>query len=377
MIIFFALLSAVVSCGLSYLLLRTSRKKHFALAIPRERDIHSSPTPKLGGVAIAVSFLLLVLILASFAPDQYRNFGFPFAFWGISIDKRLLGIILAVVILSAVMLKDDLKDIRPIYKLAAQIAAALILIAAGVGITYINNPFGNSIQLDQIALPVTIGETSYRLILYADLFFVAWTILLTNATNFIDGLDGLATSLAIISGAVIAGLALRMNDFATATLAGIWAGAMIGFLPFNLPYGKKPARMFLGDTGSQFLGLMLAILTVISGGKLATIMLVFGVVILNALYVVAKRILQGKNPFTSPDNSHIHHRFLQAGFSKIATLAIICTISATFGFCALIFDGKTKIITLGILAIISLIGFIALDLKIHKKTSLQPSINKR
>lgn len=367
MIIFFALLSAVVSCGLSYLLLRTSLKKHFALATPRERDIHSSPTPKLGGVAIVVSFLLLVLILASFAPDQYRNFGFPFAFWGISIDKRLLGIILAVVVLSAVMLKDDLKDIKPIYKLAAQIAAALILIAAGVGITYINNPFGNSIRLDQIALPVSIGNATYRFILYADLFFILWTILLTNATNFIDGLDGLATSLAIISGAIIAGLALKMGDYATAMLSGIWIGSMVGFLSFNLPRKNRGAAMFLGDTGSQFLGLMLAILTVISGGKLATILLVFGIVILDALYVVIKRIYQGKNPLTSPDKSHLHHRFLQAGFSKTATLVTISAFSAAFGITALIFEGRVKIIMIAVFCVISLIGFYALDLKIKQK----------
>lgn len=367
MTILFSLFALVLSYALSSYLLRYALKNKIALANPRERDIHTSPTPRLGGLAIVASTLVTLLLLASFAPDQYRNFGFPFAFWGISIDKRLLGIIIATIVLSVVMLKDDLKGVKPTWKLLSQIAAALILIAAGVGITYLNNPFGSALRLDSISLPLQISTSTYRIILYADLFFILWTVLLTNATNFIDGLDGLATSLAIISGAVITGLSLKVSDFATATLSAIWVGAMVGFLPFNISFYRKPARMFLGDTGSQFLGLMLAILTVISGGKLATIILVFGIVILDALYVIAKRLRRGKNPFTTADTTHLHHRFIQAGFSRIATLTTICLISAAFGFSALIFEGQTKIIMIGVLAAISILIFIALDLKIANK----------
>jgi len=369
MIIAFSLCALVLSYGLSAFLLQYAKKNKVALADPRERDLHTSPTPRLGGLAIVISVLLTLTLLASFAPDQYRNFGFPFAFLGISIDKRLLGIIIATIALGAVMLRDDIRGVKPTWKLLTQIVSALVLIAAGVGITYLNNPFGDALRLDALSLPLQIGEATYRVLLYADLFFVIWTVLLTNATNFIDGLDGLATSLAIIAGAVTAGLALKMNDYATAALCGIWIGAMIGFLPFNIPYGKKSARMFLGDTGSQFTGLMLAILTVISGGKLATILLVFGIVILDALYVIAKRIFRGKNPFTTTDKTHLHHRFLQAGFSKTATLLIICAISAAFGFSALALNGQAKIVMIGVLAVISLLIFVALDLKI-KKTNL-------
>lgn len=367
MIIAFSLFALILSYGLSTYLLQYAKKNKIALATPRDRDLHVSPTPRLGGLAIVASTLITLILLASFAPDQYRNFGFPFAFLGISIDKRLLGIIIAAITLAAVMLKDDVKGVKPTWKLLAQIFSALILIAAGVGITYLNNPFGSALRMDGLALPLQIGASTYRILLYADLFFVLWTVILTNATNFIDGLDGLASSLAIISGAVITGLSLKMGDYATAALAGIWVGAMIGFLPFNISIGQKPARMFLGDTGSQFIGLMLAVLAVISGGKLATILLVFGIVILDAFYVVSKRILRGKNPFTTADKTHLHHRFLEAGFSRLATLGIICAISAAFGFSALIFSGQAKIIMIGVLAIISLLIFVLLDLKIKKK----------
>ncbi|OQA53429.1 MAG: putative undecaprenyl-phosphate N-acetylglucosaminyl 1-phosphate transferase [candidate division WS2 bacterium ADurb.Bin280] len=362
----FALIAFALSVASSFYLRKFSLEKKIALSVPRKRDVHQKPTPRLGGLAIIASTLITLLLLASFAGDQYRNFGFPFALGGISIDKRLLGIIIASIVLGAVMLRDDIRGVRPSYKLLSQILAALILIATGIGLTYLNNPFGPTIRLDQLAIPVEIADATYRIILFADLFFILWTVLLTNATNFIDGLDGLATTLSIIAGATICAISFSMNDYATATLALIWVGAMLGFLPFNLPFGKGGAMMFLGDTGSQFLGLMLSILTVISGGKLATVMLVFGIVILDALYVIAKRIARRQNPFTTADTTHLHHRFLKAGFSKTATLLIICAISASFGFSALIFEGQSKIVMIGALAILSLALFIGLDLKIKK-----------
>lgn len=366
----FALIALALSVAFSFYLRKLSLEKKVAISVPRERDVHQSPTPRLGGLAIVASTLITLILLAFFASDQYRNFGFPFALGGISIDKRLLGIIVASIVLGAVMLRDDIKGLGASWKLICQIFVALILISAGIGVTYLNNPFGMTIRLDQVALPVEIFDTTYRVIIFADLFFVLWTILLTNATNFIDGLDGLATTLSIIAGATISVISFSMNDFATATLALVWVGAMLGFLPFNLPLGKSEAKMFLGDTGSQFLGLMLAILTVISGGKLATVLLVFGIVILDALYVIAKRIIRKQNPFTTADTTHLHHRFLKAGFSKTATLLIISTISACFGFSALIFEDELKILMIGVLAVLSLALFIVLDLKIKKQETI-------
>lgn len=365
MIFALPLFALALSYGLTWFLRGYALKNKLALSTPRDRDLHASPTPRLGGLAIVASTLISLLLLASFADEPYRNFGFPFAIMGISIDKRLLGIIIATIALSLVMLKDDLRGVKPTWKLLAQVASAMILISAGVGITYLNNPFGNTIRLDGIAFPIQVGNAVYQIVLLADLFFIFWTVLLTNATNFIDGLDGLASSLSIIAGAIIAGLSIQMNDFATASLALIWAGAMVGFLPFNISKDGQGAKMFLGDTGSQFFGLMLAILTVISGGKLATILLVFGIVILDAIYVVAKRLYRGKNPFVTADRTHLHHRFLEAGFSKTSTLAIICSISLAFGLSALFFKDEVKIIMLAVLATLSLTLFIALDLKIR------------
>jgi len=330
-----------------------------ALQAPRARDLHTKLVSRIGGVAIVASFLLIILMIRLIAPSWASDFGFPFAFLGISFDKRLLGIILAVLLLSAVMFKDDLRGVSPYLKLAAQIGAALILIGAGVGLTYLNNPFGLTIYLDQIMIPLKIGADIYHLVFWADLFFLLWVVLLTNATNFIDGLDGLASSLALITGVILTLLAVKIGQPATALLSAVFASAVAGFLPYNLP----PAKVFLGDTGSMFIGLMLAVLTVISGGKLATILLVFGLVILDALYVIVTRLIRRQNPLTHPDQTHLHHRFLAAGFTARQTLLIITTISLLFGLAGLLTGGQLKIILVVALAVVCLALFIYLDLK--------------
>jgi UDP-GlcNAc:undecaprenyl-phosphate GlcNAc-1-phosphate transferase len=358
MIYFGAVSAALVSFILTWWLRSYSLKRKVGLAPIRERDLHQKPIPRIGGVAVVISFLVVMVVLAALTAKSNTDFGFPFAIFGLSIDKRLLGIILATIFLSGIMLIDDLKGLKPFTKLAVQGVSALILIASGIGITYINNPFGLVIILDSIKIPVQIGASVYHIVFWADLLFMVWFFLLTNATNFIDGLDGLATTLAAIAAITLLFVSRGVGQNATALMSAVFAGALIGFLPFNLPR----AKIFLGDTGSMFIGLMLAVLTIISGGKLATVLLVFGLVIIDALYVIAKRIIRGKNPFSTADQTHLHHRFLQAGFSPASTLIIISVISVFFALAALMTANKMKIFTIGILAVFSIVLFITLDL---------------
>ncbi|MCX6810099.1 MAG: MraY family glycosyltransferase [Candidatus Berkelbacteria bacterium] len=355
----FAIIAAVASFLLNWFIRSWAIKKNVGMQAPRERDLHQKPIPRLGGVSIVIVFLVMMILAAAILPKSATDFGFPFAILGVSIDKRLLGILLATVLLSSVMLFDDLKGVKPVYKLISQIAAALVLIVSGVGITYLNNPFGLAIQLDTIKISLNIAGITYHFILWADLLLILWVVLLTNATNFIDGLDGLATSLAGIAGLILVFLGLRMGQNAAALLSAVFVGVIVGFFPLN----KPPAKMFLGDTGSMFLGLMLAGLTVISGGKFATILLVFGLVIIDAIYVILKRLFRGQNPLTTPDQNHLHHRFLQAGISPRMALVIISLISLAFGLAGLVSSGKIKIELIGVLVIFSFILFAFLDLK--------------
>ena len=191
---------------------------------------------------------------------------------------------------------------------------------------------------------------------------IVWVLLLTNATNFIDGLDGLAGSLSFVAAAILSLMSFQMGQNATGTLAAVFAGSIFGFLFFNLP----PAKIFLGDTGSMFLGLILATLTFITGGKLATVFMVFALVIIDAIYVIAKRLLKGQNPLTTADQTHLHHRFIKAGLSHQSALSIIILFSLAFGLSALFLEPKTKLITLGILTVLTLLMFISLDLKNKK-----------
>ena len=387
MVLALAVVSAVLSFVLALIIRRYSLKNKVALQAPREgRDIHVKATSRLGGAAIVLSFLIIMIVLVAIYHDKGPvDLGFPFKIFGVAIDKRLLGIILATVFLSAVMLRDDFKGIAPYWKLLAQIFAAVLLILTGVGITYLNNPFGLAIPLDTVKIPIQIGADIFNFVLWADLFFIAWVVLLTNATNFIDGLDGLAASLSAVAGIILVFLSLKMGQDATALLAAVFAGVIIGLLPLNLPLnaprslamparsfqrrwgGGGAAKIFLGDTGSMFLGLMLAILTVISGGKLATVLLVFGLVIIDALYVVLKRLIKGKNPLTTPDQSHLHHRFLRAGFTPTMSLISITLLSLSFGLAGLLTAGKLKIILIAVLALFSLVLFTLLDLVGKKK----------
>jgi UDP-GlcNAc:undecaprenyl-phosphate GlcNAc-1-phosphate transferase len=309
-------ISTAISVIVSFVLFKLASKYKLALQQPRKRDLHQKPISRLGGLAVVISFFLSLAVVFLLIPGVHADFGFPFAVLGLSIDKRLLGIIIAVIFLSAFMLIDDIKGLPAYTKLAVQILTALILIAAGVGIAYLNNPFGLAIRLDSISWPIHLGADVYHFVFFADMFFIVWFLLFTNATNFIDGLDGLAGSLAFVGAVILGMMSFQVGQISTAILSSVLAGSILGFLFFNLP----PAKIFLGDTGSMFLGMMLAVISVITGGKLATVFAVFALVIIDAIYVIIKRILRGKNPLTTPDQTHLHHRFLKPGFSRQSTL---------------------------------------------------------
>lgn len=360
-----AILSALISYGACRYLIKVLKAKKIAIQAPRDRDVHTSPTPRLGGVGIFAGFFI-TLIIVMLVLGRAFDFGFPYAIFGLSIDKRLLGIVLSSLLIVGVMSIDDIKGLNPFVKLTTQIIAAIILILAGVGLTYVNNPLGLAIPLDSYKIPFQIAGNTFHFVVIADLLFVAWIILLTNATNFIDGLDGLAGSLTLIASVILTFVSLSVGQTSTAILSAIFAGAILGFLFLNFP--RREAKIFLGDSGSMFLGLILATISVITGGKLATVALVYGLVIIDALYVIVKRLLTGKNPFTTADQSHLHHRFLKAGFTKVQTLITICSLSILFGLSALLLTPRDKVIAIMVLTIVSIGIFIFLDLYNKRKS---------
>lgn len=306
----------LVALAGSVILTPLVRKAALTLGVvsqPGGRHIHATPTPKLGGLAIVGSFLLVVIGILLTDPTRLQFV--QEQFWGI--DKNLFGVLLGGLILVGTGVIDDRYDLNPWLKLALQAVASLCVVAFGVEIHWLSNPLGGN--------NIILGALTYLLV-------PIWLLLMINTVNLFDGLDGLASGLTAIACGAMVFLSLEpvVNQPATALLAAILAGAILGFLPYNW----HPAKIFLGDTGSMFLGYMVGVFAIISGAKFATAALVLGIPILDACWVFVRRILSGQSPMKA-DKLHLHHRFLKAGFSVRATVLILYAIAALFGMIAL------------------------------------------
>jgi len=267
--------------------------------IPNERKIHSEATPRLGGLGIFLSFLICFYLLGEFNPIT-------------------LSLIAASTIIIIAGICDDIRNIRPRYKLLAQIAAATVVI------------FYGNITFD------------FNAPLYVEIIITyIWIIGVTNAVNLIDGMDGLASGLALI-GFVALGVAasLQGNVYFT-TLCFVMVGSILGFLRFNLP----PAVIFMGDTGSLFLGFTISVFSLIISYKSGTIFSVLvpamfvSIPVFDTFLAISRRLRRCKHPF-SPDKEHLHHRLLELHFTSNQTLLIFYFLSALLGAVAVIFNNK-------------------------------------
>lgn len=329
-------LSFIISFILTKFVRDFAVKRKLAMGEPRERDIHTKPTPRLGGVAIFISFWLLVIGYWLLVPNKVD---FDVANLG-PIDKNLLGLLLGSLIIIIVGIYDDLKGLSASKKLFWQIIAALIVVVLGIKIHWFSNPLGG--------LAIEIGNWSY-------LFIPLWIVLMINAVNWIDSIDGLASGISGIAAMTLFFLSYKLgfvdaNQKITALLAIILAGSILGFLPANFPL----AKIFLGDSGSMFLGFVLAVLAVISGAKVATAALVLGIAIIDALVVIFLRLIKHQ-PIWRADKNHLAHRFLQAGFNQRQIVVILYIVSLLFGLVALASSAYDKMMAAIILLIILLV----------------------
>lgn len=292
--------------------------RRFALARgvvdkPGGRRIHAKPTARLGGLAVFAAFWLALTIVLIFKPEGLISATNMIG----DIGMNVIGVLAGAIILVLLGIQDDVVGVRPHWKLFWHFAAAFMPVLFGVKIWWLNNPLGGP--------NIVVGDFTYLIV-------PIWIVLIINVVNWLDGLDGLATGVSAIAATILFFLSLApfVNQPATALLAIILAGAALGFLPYNF----NPAKIFLGDSGSQFLGYMLAIFAIISGAKVATAALVLGVPILDAMWVIGRRIISRTSPFKA-DRGHLHHRFLDAGLSQRATVLVYWVISLGFGLAAL------------------------------------------
>lgn len=304
----------------------------------RSRDVHQRNVPRIGGAALILVFWLIVFL------DQ-----------NLVVDKPLFGVLIASALILIFGTWDDFKEINPKIQFAIQIFLAIIIIGAGVSVDYITNPFGGTLRLD--AWRITLFNQQFSVL--GSLLIAAWLVLMMNVVNWLDGLDGLASGVSLIGFLSIFFLSVSelVNQPPIGILAVILVGALIGFLIFNFPR-KKGSLIFLGTSGSMFLGFMLGSLSIFSGSKMATAFLVLGVAILDAFWVIWQR-LKSRVPIYEGDQRHLHHQLLRSGLTKRQILFLYLFICAVFGSLALITGTKGKVIAfLGLCAIMVLIIYV-------------------
>jgi len=331
--------------------------RYSLLDIPSARKVHTRAVPRLGGIAVAVSFIFTILLTCSISVE-YQHVFYP----------KIPGLLAAVTVLCFIGIWDDVRGMRPIGKLIGQVATALILFFADFRVAFFTHPVSGA----ETPLP-------YFLSMLLTLF---WVIGMINAVNLIDGLDGLATGIVCISSFCMLFVGFYLKSPVTMLFFSVVCGSSLGFLYYNFP----PAKIFLGDTGSMFLGLLMAVAGLVGFQfKLATAVTlivpicVMAIPIYDAALAILRRIRKKGSVFVA-DKKHLHHRFLEFGFSQRQIVAGFYLATMYFGIIAFLFvliRNHYALILLVLLAMglfmgIRAIGFIERKIKlIHRLESQQ------
>lgn len=297
-------------------------RKLGAVDTPKDaRRVNKTTMPRLGGLAIIAGFIVsIVYLLIILSVENTINLLED------NNHMKLLGFLIGGVIISVVCFIDDLKDLPPIVKLGVQILAAIIVVAFGLRIENINIPFLYKIGLPNVfSIILTIG----------------WIVGITNAINLIDGLDGLSSGIALISCvSMLIIFALNGSPIIAILLITALAGALSGFLPFNF----NPAKTFMGDSGSNFLGYCLAVISIFGVAKTYTLvvvvapLIVLALPVLDTIVAIVRRIIKGKSikAIMKPDKGHLHHTLLKHGFTQKEAVFIMYGVTAALGLFSIV-----------------------------------------
>ena len=292
-----------------------------AVDVPLDgRRIHKKPIPRIGGVAIYFGFVITSLLFCD-------------------ITNELVTIWIGGGVLVIIGIIDDVVRLNAWIKLIVQLAVSLFAVWNGTVITHVNLG-GGYVSLGALSIPLSI----------------LWIAGLTNAINFIDGLDGLACGVSAISSFSLLVVVLLHGDMMSTLLCAIMLGACLGFLPFN----SNPARIFMGDTGSLFLGFCFAVLSVQGVFKLHAVLAfivpltIFAVPLFDMIFAIVRRLVAGKSPF-APDRGHIHHRLIDMGFTQKESVKILYALCALLGLVA-VFCTETMFENLRVVKSIAIAG---------------------
>lgn len=318
------ILALIIALLASFLL--TPYIKQLAVKIgavdkPDKRKVHTQVMPRLGGLAIYLATMLAIVC-------------------SMPITRDLLGILLGGTWIVIVGVLDDKYSLPARVKLAGQVIAAVILVAFDVKIEWLNNPFGGYFYLEYLSIPFT----------------VFWVISFINVVNLIDGLDGLAAGVSGIASITVLLVAVHQGYFPVATLTAALAGGIIGFIHYNF----NPATIFMGDTGSMFIGYMLAAISIFGAVKsAATIALLvpaiaLGLPIMDTAFAILRRYSNGR-PIFQPDKGHLHHRLLAMGLSQRQAVLLMYGISIVLCLAAFVL-AEANVYVAAVVIVLILVG---------------------
>ncbi len=348
---------------------------------PVEGKIHTVTRPRIGGLGIYAAFVVASLLLyapflqTQVTPNVPQTMELVF---GQSYPKELVIYVLFLIastLIVAVHVYDDIHGLKPLPKIIAQTVAVLILMGPGFhyfhGVLFfgIHNPLPHHALVYSPSLPwyqepeltLFIHTTSTQiepavelLAIPAMLFTWFWFVGMMNSVNFIDGLDGLAAGIVAIAGLFITIISWQLGQYSIAMFAVIFTGAVAGFLPHNW----NPARVIMGDSGSQFLGLGLAVLAVVGGAKFALLLLILGIPILDIAWVMINRIRRGQHPMQrdilplQARQTHLHYRLLFGGLTPRQVCLVLYSATALLGAFALFLPTTYKFLGIAMVVVI-------------------------
>ncbi|MDW4159176.1 MraY family glycosyltransferase [Staphylococcus saprophyticus] len=292
--------SMIVSLILTPIVIKVSHKLGI-VDQPNFRKVHTKPISVLGGTVILLSFLVGIWL------------GHP-------IETEVKPLVIGSVLIYLVGLIDDIYDLKPIMKLLGQVIAALVVVYYGVTIDFISLPIGPMIHFGIFGIPIT----------------VIWIVAITNAINLIDGLDGLASGVSMIALMTIGFIAILQANIFIIMICSVLIGALLGFLFFNF----HPAKIFLGDSGALLVGFIVGFLSLLGFKNITFVSLFFPIVILavpfiDTLFAMIRRVKKGQH-IMQADKSHLHHKFLELGYSHRQTVLLIYSIAILFSLSSII-----------------------------------------
>ena len=306
---------------------------------PAARRVHTKAVPRLGGVAMFLAFAIVSLLFYTPGPNLNAHANELAIYWLLIAGGALMVLVHAY---------DDILGLNPWPKLLAQTIAVIIILGPWIDGTFhgillftFNNPFG--VDHFNPNLPWYREPTLFLVVQNSDIALAAipailltwfWTVGMMNTINWIDGMDGLATGVVGITALFITLISFMLHQYSIAILSAIFTGAVFGFLPHNW----NPAKIFMGDTGSMFLGLTLAVLSIMGGAKLALALMVLGLPILDVALVIMNRIRRHQSPLHY-DKTHLHYRLMATGLSVKQICYLFYGVAIIFGLLALSFSG--------------------------------------